>query len=252
MPLTIKKKDGKFCVVDPAGKQFGCHATNDEAVDQIGAIESSKKSKSAMDLAAEDKIRVLAAELEAAHGTEEPPIMIMSDGTPEGTHLLLHGQLVDAKRISLYCSNDPEYPHCDLSITVEQSESDGVKIEKTLTLRKDPPQDKMPSVGTQQPDPKAKVRNRGDAVFPSSHAKVTDNKDHFPINDANQARNALARVAQFDAAPKWWAGSLKQLQSAVKGAVKRKFKGINVTEANAQEGFALFYATGSFRWAREN
>ena len=139
MPLTITKKDGKYCVVDPAGKQFGCHATKDKAVNQIGAIESSKKSKSGMDLAAEDKIRILAADLKAEHGTEQPPIIIMSDGTPEGTHLMLHGQLVAAKRISLYCSNDPDYAHCDLSITVESSTHDGLVVEKTLTLRKEPP-----------------------------------------------------------------------------------------------------------------
>lgn len=100
------------------------------------------KNKAGIDLAAEDKIRILAADLKIAHGaheTEGPPIMIMSDGTPEGTHLMLHGQLVAAKRISLYCSNDPEYPHCDLSITVESSDNNGLLIEKTLTLRKEPP-----------------------------------------------------------------------------------------------------------------
>ena len=35
MPLTITKKDGKFCVTDPDGKQFGCHATKKGAVNQI-------------------------------------------------------------------------------------------------------------------------------------------------------------------------------------------------------------------------
>ncbi len=249
MPLGITQKGGKFCVTDPAGKQFGCHATKQDAVNQIGAIESNK-SKSGMDLAAEDKIRILAADLKAGHGTEEPPIMIMSDGTPEGTHLMIHGQLIDFKRMDIYCSHDPEYPHCSLSITREEADENGLLIEKTLTLRKEPPA--SPVKGAQKSDPNAKVRNRGNVIFSNTHVKVTDNKDHFPINDANQARNALARVAQFDAAPKWWAGSLKQLQATVRGAVKRKFKGINVTEANSQEGFALFYATGSFRWAREN
>ena len=250
MPLTITTRGGKFCVTDPAGKEFGCHATKQGAVNQIGAIESSKKSKSGMDLAAENRIRILAADLQAEHGTEQPPIMIMSDGTPEGTHLMIHGQLIDFKRMDIYCSHDPEYPHCSLSITREEKDENGLLVEKTLTLRKEPPA--SPVKSAQKPDPNAKIRNRGDVVFPSGHAKVTDNKDHFPINDANQARNALDRVAQFDAAPKWWSSSLKQLQAVVRGAVKRKFKGINVTEANCQEGFALFYATGSFRWVKEN
>ena len=248
MPLTVVKKDSMYVVTDPSGKEFGKHKTKKEAVDQIGAIEMSKKSRSGADIVAEQRIRLLSAELDAAHGTEQPPIMIMSDGTPEGTVLMLHGQLVAAKRISMYCSNDEDYPHCDLSITIEQSDDAGLIVEKTLTLRKEPPRECK--VLSEKTDPK--VRNRGDAVFPSTHAKVTDNKDHFPINDADQARNALARVAQFDAAPKWWAGDLKSLQATVRRAVKAKFKNINVTEANCKEGFALFFATGSFRWARGN
>ena len=102
----------------------------------------SDNDKSGIELAAEKRIQVLAAELDVSHGTDNaPPIMIASDGTPEGTHLMLHGQLISAKRISLYCSNDPDYPHCDLSITVEESSDDDIIIEKTLTLRKEPPSD---------------------------------------------------------------------------------------------------------------
>ena len=138
MPLTITKKDGKFCVVDPAGKQFGCHATKKGAVNQIGAIESNK-AKSGIDLAVDERIRILAAALATEHEPESPPIVIVSDGSPEGTHLLLHGQLVEATRISLYCSKSADYPHCDLSITVEEAGEDGLVIEKTLTLRKEPP-----------------------------------------------------------------------------------------------------------------
>ena len=139
MPLKITKKDGEFCVTDPAGKQFGCHATKKEAADQIGAIESNK-SKSGIELEAEKRIELLAAELDIAQGADEtPPIVIVSDGTPEGTYLMLHGQVISAKRISLYCSRDEDYPHCDLSITVEESDDGGLIIEKTLTLRKEPP-----------------------------------------------------------------------------------------------------------------
>lgn len=251
MPLTITKKGDKFCVVDPAGKQFGCHDTKAQAVKQIGAIESKKMSKSAIDLVAEDNIRIMAAELKAEHGTEQPPIIIMSDGTPEGTHILVHGQLVDFKRMDIYCSHDPDYPHCSFSITMESTDDDGLLVEKTLTLRKEPPAEKASPalVGQKKADPGARVRNRGNVVFASTNAKVKDNKDHFPINDDNQARNALSRVAQFDTVPKWWGGSLRQLQAAVRNAVKRNFRSINVTEANAgNQGFALFYTTGSFRW----
>ena len=58
-------------------------------------------------------------------------------------------------------------------------------------------------------DPKAKVRNRGTVCVPASSAK--DKKDHFPINSESQARNALARVHQYSAAPPWYNGSLKEL-----------------------------------------
>lgn len=137
MPLTIKKKNGKYCVTDPEGKTFGCHATKDEAVKQIGAIESNK-SKSGLDLLADDNLQALAAELGIAEDVKHPPVVIVSDGTPEGTMLLLHGQPVPAKRVSFYCSKSEDYASCDLSITMEQSDQDGLIVEKTLTLRKEP------------------------------------------------------------------------------------------------------------------
>jgi hypothetical protein len=101
----------------------------------------SKDDKSGLTLAAEKRIELLAADLGIAQGAVEgaPPILIASDGTPGGTHLMLHGELITATRISLYCSNNPDYPHCDLSITIEESGEDGMTIEKTLTLRKEPP-----------------------------------------------------------------------------------------------------------------
>src|SRR5271166_4448375 len=62
-------------------------------------------------------------------------------------------------------------------------------------------------------DPKAKVRNRGTVCVPAESAK--DKKDHFPINDEGQARNALARVQQLSSVPSWYSGSLKGLQALV-------------------------------------
>jgi len=85
-------------------------------------------------------------------------------------------------------------------------------------------------------DPKAKVRNRGAVIFPAEHAKVTDNKDHFPMNDEAQARNALARANQFKKVPEWYSGSLQSLVSAVAKKVKAKYKNINVTEKSKKPG----------------
>jgi hypothetical protein len=75
-------------------------------------------------------------------------------------------------------------------------------------------------------DPKAKVRNRGTVCVPAESAK--DKKDHFPINDEGQARNALARVHQFSKAPEWYSGSLAGLQALVARKVKSKYPKIDV------------------------
>jgi len=90
-------------------------------------------------------------------------------------------------------------------------------------------------------DPNAEVRNRGTVVFPANSKKVKDNKDHFPINDENQARNALSRVAQYSSVPSWYSGSLEELQAAVRSAVSRKYKGIKVTKpSKGGYSFAAF------------
>lgn len=85
-------------------------------------------------------------------------------------------------------------------------------------------------------DPKAKVRNRGTVVFPAESSKVKDDKDHFPINDADQARNALARANQFSSVPKWYNGSLQELVNAVARKVHSKYPSIKVTEEAKKPG----------------
>jgi len=77
-------------------------------------------------------------------------------------------------------------------------------------------------------DPKAKVRNRGTVCVPASSAK--DKKDHFPINDIDQARNALARVHQYSSAPSWYNGSLKGLQDLVSRKVHAKYPSIGKSD----------------------
>ena len=100
--------------------------------------------KSAIDLVAAEKIKLLAAELQSAHGTDQPPVMILSDGTPEGTMLFVHGQPVPAERIEMWCSTNPDYPHCDLSVTMTETDQNGMKVEKTMRLRKEPPSEPQP------------------------------------------------------------------------------------------------------------
>jgi hypothetical protein len=81
-----------------------------------------------------------------------------------------------------------------------------------------------------------KQTQRGDAVFQSTHPKVKDNKDHFPINDADQARNALARASQYSSAPPWYSGSLESLVGAVQRAVKSKYPSIKTTPKSKKPG----------------
>lgn len=81
-----------------------------------------------------------------------------------------------------------------------------------------------------------KNANRGDVVFPAGNKKVKDNKDHFPINNKAQARNALARASQYSKSPSWYDGSLDELVSKVASAVKRKYKDIEVSKKGEKPG----------------
>lgn len=86
-------------------------------------------------------------------------------------------------------------------------------------------------------DPKAKVRNRGNVVFPASSCK--DKKDHFPINNEAQARNALARSHQYSKVPSWYSGSLSSLQEAVRRKVHSKYPGIESSKEKSKKSFLL-------------
>lgn len=93
-------------------------------------------------------------------------------------------------------------------------------------------------------DPKAKVRNRGTVCVPAEQAK--DKKDHFPINDADQARNALARVHQYSSVPDWYKGSLSGLQALVARKVKAKYPKIDVGGKKEKKSFSLVDELVSF------
>lgn len=84
-------------------------------------------------------------------------------------------------------------------------------------------------------DPKAKVRNRGTVCVPAESAK--DKKDHFPINDEDQARNALARVHQYSSVPPWYSGSLKGLQDLVSRKVHSKYPSIGKSEKKSKKAY---------------
>ena len=85
-------------------------------------------------------------------------------------------------------------------------------------------------------DPKAKVRNRGDVVFPAGSSKVLDDKDHYPVNTEKEARAALGYVNHYKKSPPWYDGSLQSMVDKVVNKVKRKFPDIEVSAAAEKPG----------------
>ena len=86
-----------------------------------------------------------------------------------------------------------------------------------------------------KPNPKAEVRNRGKVVFPAESSKVKDKKDHYPINDADQARNALARCHQHKSVPPWYKGTLKELQETVSKKVHKEYPSIGKSKSSSSK-----------------
>ena len=80
------------------------------------------------------------------------------------------------------------------------------------------------------------AKDRGDCVFPANSGKNKSNKDRFPINNENQARNALARANQYSSSPEWYEGSLESLLKSVARHVKSKYPSIDVTSKSTKPG----------------
>jgi hypothetical protein len=117
----------------------------------------------------------------------------------------------------------------------DKNEDDGKKSDSNKVDDNDAKKKKL--------DPKAKVRNRGTACVPAERAK--DKKDHFPINDIGQARNALARVHQYSSVPSWYNGSLKGLQSLVSGKVHAKYPSIGKADSGKKKKSCDIYVNES-------
>lgn len=83
---------------------------------------------------------------------------------------------------------------------------------------------------------KPKGKEKGKAVFPVGHPKVKDKKEHFPLNSAAQARNALARANQFSKPPEWFKGTVQELVNAVAKAVKKHYPSIDVSKKATKPG----------------
>jgi hypothetical protein len=93
-------------------------------------------------------------------------------------------------------------------------------------------------------DKSAKCRNRGDVCFPAEGSG--SGKDHFPINDIDQACNALSQVGKYTKAPPWYKGTLESLKNTVSRKVHSKYPSIGKEKsANlyVRESLLVKYAT---------
>lgn len=69
-----------------------------------------------------------------------------------------------------------------------------------------------------------KEKQKSPCIFPKSHPKVKDNKDHYPIPDLSHGANALARSNQDVGS--WFDGSAEELRNIVRREVYKKFPGL--------------------------
>jgi len=87
---------------------------------------------------------------------------------------------------------------------------------------------------------KVKQRSRGKVVFEYNDKRLKDHsKDRFPINDEDQARNAVSRSHQYDKAPPWFRGSLKALQEAVARKVHKEYPSIEISSLKKKKKSSL-------------
>jgi hypothetical protein len=84
-----------------------------------------------------------------------------------------------------------------------------------------------------------KGQNRGDVCFPANSKHNKGTVDKFPINNENQARNALSRAGQFDKAPPWFVGSLEELKNIVRRKVHSKYPSIGKEDKKKSKKSAL-------------
>jgi hypothetical protein len=215
----IRKEGSKWCVVSEDGtRKFGCYPTRKQAVNRLGQIEHFKKEKA---------MTGTIAGIKSEHVTDSREHYPINDENQARSAVVRVTNLdsqpewfngpLDRLKTLVYTSVAVKYP--DMRVNF------GVPINEVHAI-------------AQSLDAKTKTKDKGTAVFPATSKRVRDNKDHFPINDINQARNALSRVAQFNASPSWYTGSLEELQSTVYNTVSKKFPSIQAEVDPRQEQMA--------------
>jgi hypothetical protein len=160
---------------------------------------------------------------------------IITDKFKRNTDAFLTGLLVGIMIMYFYSRLDIIYllekiNKKDIVITVLVQQINQLTNKKENTMKFDELINKLNTEIVEEKDPKAAVRNKINPVFPADSKNVKDDKDHFPLEDEDQARNALARANQYDKAPDWFDGSLTELKKKVADTVKREFPNIEISE----------------------
>jgi hypothetical protein len=70
---------------------------------------------------------------------ETPVIQIVSDGTSEGTVLLVNGVQVEFTGIDFYCNSGGDYKSCSMCVRTRENGPDGLVVERSFNLRQSPP-----------------------------------------------------------------------------------------------------------------
>jgi len=117
-----------------------------------------------------------------------------------------------------------------LSSVIESLDKIATKVQEKGLLKEAEEIDVVSNTIEKMAKERLEKNTRPAPIFPDGSSKVKDGKDHFPIPDAAHARNALARVNQYSDVPSWYDGSLEELKSKVRSAVKSKYPSIKISD----------------------
>lgn len=68
----------------------------------------------------------------------QPTIQILSDGTAEGTKLLVNGIEILFTGLDFYCTSDSDYNNCSMNIRTREQSPNGLIVERSFNLRQSP------------------------------------------------------------------------------------------------------------------
>jgi hypothetical protein len=148
MPVRVRKKGSKFCVVEPNGTVVKCHPTEEKAKKHMAAINinTSKGGKYGGSTPPEKKKK---KKRETAVNGEDlvmmPKVIIISDGTMSSTRLLINGEEISPDSFSMHYTKprpDAEFDfekegELSFHMGLDLDNGDGMATHVTLRLKKE-------------------------------------------------------------------------------------------------------------------